>query len=109
MDFHALDIQIYTRYNECTVYICILQLTNEFLLFMDFSCIKCIFRYSVLCKRCNLYGSTRSWRGDFPLKILGGGGGGVCHKYLKTSKRGSAVCTDNYFQVDKVTKIEGPL
>ena len=45
----------------------------------------------------------------FPLKILGGGCGGVCQKYLKTSLGGSAVCTDNYFQVDKVTKIEGAL
>ena len=63
----------------------------------------------MLRKRCNLYGSTGSWRGDFPLKILGGGGGGVGQKYLKTSLGGSADCTDNYFQVDNVTKIEGAL
>ena len=43
----------------------------------------------MLRKRCNLYGSTRSWTGDFPLKILGGGCGGVCQKYLKTSLGGS--------------------
>ena len=77
---------------------------------MDFSCIRCIFKYSVLRKRCNLYGSTGSWNGDFPLKILGGGGGGVCQKSIGgSSVGGSPVCTDNYFQVDKVTKIEGAL